>query len=98
MLEEVPVLLRGSIGAGETESLTVLSYRSNLDLVFCSCDVLAIKFLSYLQMNNKGISLEKVLNSYKHKKVNLQPKHSEQHFKNSIEQGNIEFVQNVKLK
>lgn len=98
MIERIPTIFRGTIDAGESESLTVLYKRSDLDLFFCSCDARAIKFLSYLRISNKGISLEKILNTVGQKGVNLQKRHTERYFKDNLRQGSIEFIQNINLK
>ena len=97
MLQRIPDLFRESIDPGETESLTILIKRLDLNLFFCSCDARAIQALSHLQVSEKGIFLEKVLKAFKHNKVDIGEKHSENNFKRYIELGKIEFVQNVQL-
>lgn len=98
MLQRLPILFRQSIDPGEIESLSILIIRSDLNLKFCSCDARAIRALSHLRVPEKGISLEEVLNKFKHNKVDLQTRHLESYFKENIKQGNIEFVENVQDK
>ena len=76
---------RLAIEAGESSSIAYL-LQDDEDLVFCSCDKAAIKLLSYLDLDEKGMSLEKVLkNASLHKK--LLPRHLEKQFKECIKEG-----------
>lgn len=97
MLERLPLLFSESIDPGEIESLSILINRSDLNLKFCSCDAKAIRALSHLRVSEKGISLEEVLNIFKHKEVELQRRHLKSYFMENIKYGNIEYVQNVRL-
>lgn len=98
MLKQLPDLFRESIDLGEIESLSILINRSDLNFKFCSCDAKAIRALSHLRVSEKGISLEEVLNKFKHNKVDLKVRHLKEYFQDNVKRGIVEFIQNVKLK
>ena len=56
-------------------------------MTFCSCDKAAIKLISYMELEQKSISLEKALRGIGYHKRNLYPRHLKRTFK--VNEGKI---------
>jgi len=69
---------------GEVECLAILEKRAGLK--FCTFDAAAIKTLALLGLENRGVSLKKVLTECGLQK-NLSFKYSDQRFKRYVKQG-----------
>ncbi len=93
VLNRLPPLKRLSIDAGELESLAVLVREE--ELTMCSFDVAAIKALPFLQVAERAISAEQLLQS---SGLTLSPGHrldprlTEEYFRNNLEQGRRDFI------
>lgn len=81
------------IHGGELESLAVL--HREMELTFCTFDSVAIRSLPFLGVDERAISAERLLQvsgltlSSAHK---LDPRLTEQYFRNNLEQGRREYV------
>jgi hypothetical protein len=61
VLTKLPAINHENIDPGELESLAILSREE--DLIFCSCDAAAIRALPFLDLSDRGISVESLLKS-----------------------------------
>ena len=80
---------------GEKEALCLMKSRG--DLAFCTCDKMAIKALSILDLAERGISFELLLRQSGITKKNLEPKHTESWFQRFLKEGSIMKIQGVGL-
>ncbi|MEK6756471.1 MAG: hypothetical protein AABZ02_10010 [Bacteroidota bacterium] len=93
ILLRIPPLKRQVIHDGELESLAVLVRE--MDLILCTFDSVAIRSLPFLGVDERAISAERLLQvsgltlSPAHK---LDPRLSEDYFRNNLEQGRCEYV------
>ncbi|MCX5867723.1 MAG: hypothetical protein NT009_09685 [Proteobacteria bacterium] len=78
---------------GEKEALCLMKSRG--DLAFCTCDKMAIKALSILDLAERGISFEHLLRQSGITKKNLEPKHTESWFQRFLKEGSIMKIQGV---
>lgn len=85
-----------TIDAGEAEAIAYLC-ETGKDIIFCTCDQAAIKLVSYIQLENKSISLESALRGLGYSKKNLYPRHLDSKFKELIKDGKALRVQYKKL-
>ena len=93
ILSRLPPLRQKSIHAGEIESLAILIEQQ--DLILCTFDAAAIRTLPFLDVTNRAISAEHLLQSsgltlspgYK-----LDPRLREEYFKSNMEQGSQDFI------
>jgi hypothetical protein len=87
---------RLGIDAGETMSIAYLTQTED-DVSFCTCDKAAIKLISYMELEQRAISLEKALRSTGYYEKNLYLRHLEKTFKSAIKEGKTLRVQFKKL-
>lgn len=84
------------IDPGETESIAYVNTTVK-DILFCTCDQSAIRMISYMGLEHKSISMEKVLRGIGKSVKSLYTKHSEKYFQENIKLGKILRVQYKKL-
>jgi len=84
-----------AVDAGEAISIAYLS-RGLEDITFCACDRAAITLVSYMDLEGKSMSLEKVLNDIG-QRPRLFPRHLESVFKRWIKDGKTLRIQLKKL-
>ncbi len=84
------------IDPGESTSIAYIN-QTKAKMTFCSCDKAAIKLISYMELEQKSISLEKALrtNGYHGKK--LYPRHLEKNFEAYVKEGKALRIQFKKL-
>ena len=78
----LPGALIPTIHPGEFESLAIMLKKS--DLIFCSCDAATIRVLPILDLSERGISAEKLLQESGLSTSGLQDRHTEKYFKNNL--------------
>jgi hypothetical protein len=78
------------VDPGESESIAYLI--QNRGCIFCTCDTAAIKLISYIDIDDRAISLEKALKDIG-QNVRLLPRHLEKQFKKNIKDGKALRVQ-----
>ena len=64
---------------------------------FCSCDKAAIKLVSYMELEQKSISLERALSDIGYYKRNFYPRHLEKTFRAAVNEGKALRIQFKKL-
>lgn len=82
VLTKLPAINHENIDPGELESLAILSREEGL--IFCSCDAAAIRALPFLDLSDRGISVESLLKSSGLQKSGLKDRHTDQYFKNNL--------------
>jgi len=87
---------RLGIDPGESTSIAYIN-QTEEKMIFCSCDKAAIKLISYMELEQKTISLEKALRDIGYHKRNLYPRHYEKTFKICIKEGKALRIQFKKL-
>ncbi len=87
---------RLGIDPGESTSIAYIN-QTEERMTFCSCDKAAIKLISYMELEQKTISLEKALRDIGYHKRNLYPRHYEKTFKICIKEGKALRIQFKKL-
>lgn len=80
-----------AIDAGEAISIAYVSQGIE-DITFCTCEGAAIKLLSYMDLERKSISVEKVLKDIG-QRPRLFPRHLESTFKRWIKEGKVLRIQ-----
>lgn len=90
VLAKLPVINHESIDHGELESLAILAREE--DLIFCSCDAAAIRALPFLDLSDRGISVENLLTASGLKRTDLKDRHTEQYFKNNLAEGQVSKI------
>jgi len=83
---------RLGIDPGESTSIAYL-IQTDEEITFCSCDRAAIKLISYMELEQKAISLEKALRSAGYHSKNLYPRHFEKTFKAAVKEGKTLRIQ-----
>ncbi|RPI52716.1 MAG: hypothetical protein EHM49_05175 [Deltaproteobacteria bacterium] len=86
---------RLAIDPGEATSIAYLIKTE--ELIFCTCDQAAIKLVSYMELEQKAISLEKALRSTGYNERKLYPRHHEKIFRKCVNEGKTLRVQFKKL-
>lgn len=89
---KMPPLWVSTMHMGEIESLAILTKEE--DMVFCSCDAAAIRALPFLDVAERGISLENLIASTGLKKVKLAAKHTEAYFQTNLKIGKERWIEN----
>jgi len=84
------------IDPGESTSIAYLS-QTDEEITFCTCDQAAIKLMSYMELEEKAISLEKALKSAGYHGKKLYPRHLEKTFKKAVKEGKTLRIQFKKL-
>ncbi len=80
-----------TVDPGEATSIAYLLQNED-DMSFCTCDHAAIKLVSYMELENKSVSLETALRiASQHKK--LYPRHLDKTFKKCISEGKALRIQ-----
>jgi len=85
ILDQIPEPQRGVIHGGELESMAVLARRD--DLVFCSCDAATIRALPFLDLSERGISVEQLLKTSGLTQSSFEDRHKEAYFKSNLDIG-----------
>jgi len=83
---------RLGIDPGESTSIAYL-IQTNEEITFCSCDQAAVKLVSYMELEQKAISLEKTLRFAGYHGKNLYPRHFEKTFKAAVKEGKTLRIQ-----
>ncbi|MFH1975963.1 MAG: hypothetical protein ABIJ52_10465 [Pseudomonadota bacterium] len=86
---------RLGIDPGESTSIAYLIKTE--ELIFCTCDQAAIKLISYMELEQRAISLEEALRSASYYEKNLYPRHLEKTFKSAVKEGKTLRVQFKRL-
>lgn len=86
---------RLGIDPGESASIAYLIQIEKL--IFCTCDQAAIKLVSYMELEQRAISLEKALRSTGYNERNLYPRHHEKTFRKCVKEGKTLRIQFKKL-
>jgi hypothetical protein len=81
---------------GESTSIAYL-IKSEEEITFCSCDQAAIKLISYMELEQKAISMERALRNAGHQGKKLYPRHLEKTFKSAMKEGKTLRIQFKKL-
>ena len=85
-----------AIDPGESTSIAYLD-QTEEEITFCSCDQAAIKLISYMELEQKSISLEKALRGAGYHEKRLYSRHLEKTFKVSVKEGKTLRIQFKKL-
>jgi hypothetical protein len=93
VLEEKEARLR--VDQGEATSIAYI-VQAVEEITFCTCDRAAITLMSYMELEDKAVSVETALRSAGHHKK-LLPRHLESQFKKYIKDGKALRVQYKKL-
>ena len=83
---------RLGIDPGEATSIAYLT-QTEEGITFCTCDLAAIKLISYMDFEQKSISLENALLSIGYRKKNLYPRHYEKSFRAAVKEGKTLRIQ-----
>ncbi|MDO9514898.1 MAG: hypothetical protein Q7J01_02190 [Syntrophales bacterium] len=83
---------RRGIDAGELEAIAYLNTAEE-DLIFCTCDKAAITLISYMELEKRSASVEKIVKSSGHHKKNLFPRHLDKMFQRCVEEGKALRIQ-----
>lgn len=81
-----------TIHSGELESLAVLAREE--EMTFCSCDAATIRALPFLDLSDRGISVEGLLRQAGLLKSALEEKHKDEYFKNNLAIGQKDMIYN----
>jgi hypothetical protein len=84
------------IDSGESTSIAYLC-QTKEEITFCSCDQAAIKLISFMELEQKSISIEKALRSAGYHGKKLYQRHLEKTFKAAINEGKTLRIQFKKL-
>lgn len=84
------------IDPGESTSIAYIN-QTDERMTFCSCDKAAMKLISYMELEQKSISLERALRDIGYHKRNLYPRHYEKTFKTAVNEGKTLRIQFKKL-
>ena len=87
---------RLGIDPGESTSIAYL-IQTEEETTFCTCDRAAIKLISFMELEQKSISLEKALRSAGYHGKKLYPRHLERTFKAAVKEGKTLRIQFKKL-
>ena len=92
VLSKLPQLQQNALGAGELESLAIL-IRDN-DLTFCTHDALAIRVMPFLDLADRGISVESLLRKSGLQRNDLKDCHTDEYHKSNLSIGNEAWIRN----
>jgi len=87
---------RLGIDPGESTSIAYL-IQTEEEITFCSCDRAAIKLLSYIELEQKSVSLENALRTTGYHEKKLYPRHLEKTFRVCVKEGKTLRIQFKKL-
>jgi hypothetical protein len=88
---KMPPRLKDAIHYGELESLTIMQQEKSL--IICTCDHIAIRALPFLDLSERGISLEKLLKQTGLSNAKLEDRHTEKYFQNNLNEGKKDWIQ-----
>jgi len=83
---------RLGIDPGELEAIAYLNTAEE-DLVFCTCDKAAITLVSYMGLEDRSASVEKVVKGAGQHMKKLFPRHLEKMFKECVKEGKALRIQ-----
>lgn len=87
---------RLGIDPGESTSIAYL-IQTEEEITFCSCDQAAIKLISYMEIEQKSISLENALRTTGYHGKRLYPRHLENTFRAAVKEGKTLRIQFKRL-
>ena len=87
---------RLGIDPGESASIAYIG-ETDKEITFCTCDKAAIKLISYMNLEERSISVENALRNAGYREKNLYPRHLEKSFKECIKEGKALRIQFKKL-
>ncbi len=87
---------RLGIDPGESTAIAYL-IEATEEITFCTCDKAAIKLISFMELDQKAISLENALKSTGHHGKKLYPRHLEKTFKAAVKDGKALRIQLKKI-
>lgn len=82
---------RVTVDPGEATSIAYL-LQSEEDMRFCLCDKAAIKLMSFMNLDQQSISVEKALREAGHR-TRLLPRHRESEFRACVKEGKVLRIQ-----
>lgn len=94
LLGKLPRVFPFTLHPGEIESLAILIRETNL--VFCTCDAASIRTLPFLDLTERGISAEKLLQQSGLSKPGLHDRHTEEYFRSNIATGRAQKIYQTK--
>jgi hypothetical protein len=87
---------RLGIDPGESASIAYID-ETEEEMTFCTCDKATIKLISYMNLEERSISLEKALRNVGYRGKNLYPRHYEEKFLECMKEGKALRIQFKKL-
>lgn len=90
IVRRLPEIKRGSLHAGELESIAILLRDERL--TFCSCDAATIRALPLFDLAERGVSTESLLRKSGLLKPGLQERHTDAYFRNNLKIGHRERI------
>jgi hypothetical protein len=87
---------RLGIDPGESASIAYID-ETDKEITFCTCDKAAIKLISYMNLEERSISVETALRNAGYREKNLYPRHLEKSFKECIKEGKALRIQFKRL-
>lgn len=87
---------RLGIDPGESASIAYID-ETDKEITFCTCDKAALKLISYMNLEERSISVENALRNAGYREKNLYPRHLEKSFKECIKEGKALRIQFKKL-
>ena len=88
---------KARLGLDPGESTSIVYLIQTEETTFCSCDRAAIKLISFMELEQRSISLEKALRSAGYYEKKLYPRHLEKTFKAYVKEGKTLRIQYKKL-
>ena len=85
------------LGIDPGESMSIACLIQTEEITFCTCDQAAIKLVSYMELEQRAISLEKALRSTGYSERKLYPRHHEKTFRKYVKDGKTLRVQFKRL-
>jgi len=86
-----------AIEEGEATSIAYITQAIDEDVLFCTCDKAAIRLVSFMNLEEKSISVEKALRNVGYHQRNLYPRHFEKVFQECIKEGKTLRILHKKL-
>jgi len=96
VLSKLPRLRQEALHAGELESLAIL-IRDD-DLIFCTRDAAAIRAMPFLDLSERGISVESLLGKSGLQRSDLKAYHTDEYHESNLTIGKQDWVLNWKQK
>lgn len=95
VLSQLPPPKQDALDLGELESLAVLVRDHNL--IFCSRDAAAIRAMPFLDVTERGISVESLLSKSGLQRRDLKDFHTDEYLKNNLSIGQKDKIYSWKL-